>query len=303
MNRKREAKLNMYDAVIAGCDQDPLIPAIVPAFATAFTAFKAKVAEIHATALVLDQNITGSAVDKGEAKDNAAHLHADAADSIKAYAASVSNNTLKELVNYSFRSLMRAADEDFQTYCGIIIQAAVDNAAALIPFGITAGTVTALNTSLTAWQTALPGPVNKRSTRKAANTAIEEQFNEADELLKDQLDNAIAPYRTTHPDFYNAYFNNRKIIDNPTSHTQVAGLITNSVTNEALFEVEVKATKDNVKFYTVLSLVNGSYSLKIPIPGVYTITFTKAGFETKQVINVLVVLGQTTTIEVALIAL
>lgn len=73
-------------------------------------------AEIHAIALVLDQKITDAATDKGEANENAAQLFADAADSIEAYEASIGNNTQKELGNYSFRSLMRAAQKGFWHY-------------------------------------------------------------------------------------------------------------------------------------------------------------------------------------------
>ena len=297
MNKDREAKLGMYDNVIEGCDQDPLIPPLVPAFSTAYGTFKTKVAQIHNTAIILDQNIRGAAIDKGDAKENAAHAFADAADSITAYAASVNNNTLKESVHYSFRSLMRLADEEFQSACGTILQAATDNAAALIPFGIIAATITALQDDLDDWNSAKPGPTNKKSNRKTADIAIDTQFDEADELLKEQLDNAIAPFRTSHPDFYNRYFENRKIINNPTSHTKARGLITDNNGNP-LFNVAVTVFGQT---YTTTSLLNGTYSLKIPVPAIYTIIFTLPGYQTLQVTNIEIKLGQATTLNVTLI--
>jgi len=85
----------------------------------------------------------------------------------------------------------------------------------------------------------------------------------------------------------------RVIIDAATLHTKAEGLITDNVTNDPIPDVEVKATKDGITFYTILSLINGTYELLIPIPGIYTILYTKTGYQTNQIHNVVITLGQT----------
>lgn len=299
MNQKREAKLYMYDTLIDGCEEDAAIPPIVPAFDDTLTIFKGKVDDIHTKAIDLDKDTTGNAIDKNKAKENAAQAFDDAASSISSYAASVNNNELKEEMHFSFRSLMRLKDMDFGSAIGLILQRAQDNLAALAPYGIVAATITSLQGYQTAWNNAKTKPAGAKGARKAIDTAITGLFKECDDLLKDQLDNSIAPFRISHPDFYNTYFNNRNIIDNPASATQFSGtiVITGTETPIPLAVVEVVGTQ-----FKAVTDIDGKYSLKCPKPGIKNLKITADGFAVKTVSNQLLKLGQTTVVDVGLIA-
>ena len=68
MTSKLEAKLGMYRATQTYCDNNMPIVSTVAAFATAFTAFKANVAAIIASAQQEDQVTKGIATDKKVSK-------------------------------------------------------------------------------------------------------------------------------------------------------------------------------------------------------------------------------------------
>jgi hypothetical protein len=120
-------------------------------------------------------------------------------------------------------------------------------------------------------------------------------FEECDALLKDQLDNTIAPFRTTHPDFYNTWFNNRNIIDNPSKATQFSGkvVIAGTDTPVPLAVVEVEGTQ-----FKAVTDINGEYSLKCPKPGIKNLKVTAEGHPVKTIHNQLLKLGQNTKVDV-----
>jgi hypothetical protein len=190
---------------------------------------------------------------------------------------------------------MRLPDEDFGPAIGLILQRVNDNAAALVAYGISAATITALTGLQTAWNAAKTKPAAAKGNRKAMDAAIETLFGDCDALLNDQLDKSIAPFRTSHPDFYNAYFANRNIIDNPSKATQFSGtvVIKGTSTPIPLAVVEVIGTE----FKTVTD-IDGKYSLKCPKVGIKNVKASAEGFKDVVVNNQLLKLGQTTGLDI-----
>ncbi|MBI2729664.1 MAG: hypothetical protein HYX40_02735 [Sphingobacteriales bacterium] len=77
-------------------------------------------------------------MDKAQRKAVLAQQAADIAAAVFAYASSISDNTLKEQVNYPLSYLQREKDELLGPACANIRNASNANLAALAPFGITA---------------------------------------------------------------------------------------------------------------------------------------------------------------------
>ncbi len=77
MNTQTEAKPSMSKAVKRHCDDNPSIIAPVPAFPTAFDAFKPKIAEINNIIKVSDLPLTGITADKDNRKQNSAQIAVD----------------------------------------------------------------------------------------------------------------------------------------------------------------------------------------------------------------------------------
>jgi hypothetical protein len=59
----------------------------------------------------------------------------------------------------------------------------------------------------------LPSKRISASERKAANEKLKDLFLQVDDLLKNQLDRLMVPFRKSQPDFYASYQNARRIVN------------------------------------------------------------------------------------------
>jgi hypothetical protein len=298
MNAKQESKLNMYHAVIAHCDAFPAIVATVPAFGTSYTSFKAIVSSLDATVQLEAQVITGIATDKKIVRDTLCQQAADIAAVVYAYATTVANNELAEEVNFSVSDLKRLRDDQTAPTCKNIHDAANDNLAALATYGITAGMLTTFNTLITNYTSKVPATRNAVALRKTYAASIKTLFKQADNLLKKVLDKLAVQFKAANLEFHDTYFNNRIIIDAPTSKTGIKGSIADSVTSNP---IAVTATLTlQATTFTTTSDPSGNFKfIKIP-NGTYTIVITAPGYQSKQITNVTVTQGQMTTINITL---
>jgi len=105
-------------------------------------------------------------------------------------------------------------------------------------------------------------------------------------------------FKATEPEFYAAYKNNRALINGPTLSTQAKRTLLDSVTGLPIYNVVITVFG---KPYTATSNLDGTWSLKIPVPGIDTIIFTIDGYQTHQATNVEVKLGQATIIDLLLV--
>lgn len=217
MNAKQEAKLSMYDAVIAHCNANSSVIAAIPAFTTAFGLFKTKVDAIKAAMQAEATIITGVSIDKAQLKQTLIRKALAIAAAVYAYATVTNNFKLKEQVNYCYSDLNRSRDEMLTPATLIIYNAANANSAALADYGITAATLNLFDTAINNYREKLAAPRNAVSLRSAYGTSIVTTFRQADKILKDQVDKIAVQFLTTNQHFYNAYKNNRIIIDAPTS--------------------------------------------------------------------------------------
>lgn len=297
MTSKQEAKLNMYNAVLSFCNQNEITVAEIPAFVTAFDNLTAKKNQIDDTAQQEAIIITGITINKANLKSTMITTATSIASAGFAYATSVNNPVLKEKFKYTSSDFQRFKDDELP----LIVQNIHDNAnsvaAQLVAFGITAPMITAFQTQITNYTNAVPSPRNAAAQRKALRELLVIYFKEADLILKDQMDKLALQYKTSNPEFYNSYRNNRIIINAPTSSSQAAGIIKVFNADAVIAGVAVTVTGQP---YNTTSGVDGSYSLKIPVPGLYTINFTKAGYTPLQFPNTLIKLGETTTLNVEL---
>ena len=297
MTNRQEAKLNMYNAVVSYCNDNAAIVASVPAFQTAFNNFQGLFGNIIETAQLEASVITGVAMDKSQARNAVAEKAAGIAAAVYAYAISIGNNTLKERVHYSLNDLLYLRDELLGPACIDISQAANDNIAALAPYNITAAVLTDFGTLIETYMDSVAAPRNAITQRAAYSASIKNYFKNADNILKTQMDKIALLFKTTNPEFYTTYLNNRIILDAGTSATQAEGIITQSGTETALSGVSVQVVGQS---YNATSNGSGEYKLKIPVPGTFSIKFSKSGFADKTIDNVEITLGQSTSLDVQL---
>jgi len=298
MLKTQEAQLNMINSTIAYCDAVTAITAAIPAFDTTLTALKAKSAAITTTAQLELQVITGITTNKGDLKKSLCTSASTVAAAGFAYATSINDATLQAKFKFSYSALFKKLDEEL----GPVVQNIHDDAntviASLTPFGVTAGVLTSLQTVKDAYTAKVEAPRNAVAQRKTYKTQLKTLFKETTTLLKTQLDKLALQLKATEPDFFITYTNNRIVVNAATSHTEAAGTATDSLTAAALYGVIVTVFGQT---FTTTTALDGSFTLLIPDPGIYTIIFNKTGYQTLQVANVEIKLGETTTLNVELI--
>lgn len=298
MTGRQESKLNMYHAVINHADDNTTIVTTILAFSTAYTSFKAIVSSLDATVQLEAQVITGIATDKKTMKQTLCQQAADIAAVVYAYATTTNNNELAEEVNFSVSDLIRLRDDQTAPTCKNIHDAANDNLAALATYGITAGMLTTFNTLITDYTSKVPATRNTVALRKTYAASIKTLFKDADNILKKVLDKLAVQFKAANLEFHDTYFNNRIIIDAPTSKTGIKGTLKDAVTNLPLSVIATLVLESTT--FTTKSDASGNFKFtKIP-NGTYTIIITAPGYQTKQITNTTVTQGQLTIINTTL---
>ena len=299
MNARQEAKLTMYRATEKHGDDNSTIIAAVPAFQTAFTNFKAKIAAIINTAQLKDTPLTGMVVDKSSFKQTLCEMTANIAGVIFAFASATNNQTLKQEVNFTLYKLLKTRDEQLAPRCQGIHARAIENKDALEDYGITNTKLTALQTAINNYAAETPKPRTALSQRKTLTANLRQLFKDTDAILTEQMDKLVSNFKAANPDFVTAYFSNRQIIDPATTTTQLKGIVTNKSDGTAINQAEITVI-EAAKTAKANSL--GNYSIKPIAAGKYTIRVSKAGFNDFEVFDFDVKLGDITTLNVELMS-
>ena len=299
MTAYQKAKLLMVKAVIALCDDNNTIISTVAALVTALNELKAKTAEIDDTAQLAAVNLTGITTDKSNSRQNLCELSADIAGIVYAFAAENSNNTLKQEVNYPISKLQRVRDAEIALVCRTIYDRADEFKTELADYGITNEMLTELNTAITNYQAAAPKPRTAISNRKSRKEILKQLFRELDAILFDRMDKLIGKFRKSHPEFHEAYFNVRELIDPPTTTTQLKGKVTDSATNAPIKGALITVVQPNK---TALTNSSGEYSIKPIEHGTVTVQVVKEGYQPYENDEIEIKMGDVLNLDVSLVS-
>jgi hypothetical protein len=203
----------MYLGTQGVCDNHNAVWSGTPAVVSAKTMFDDTIDLISKVRQTQEKETKGVTEDKGQAKEAAIVKAVSVSAATFAYASVTNNNTLKEQVNYSPTELRRSRDTILADRLRVILNAANDNAAALVDYGVQAADLTDLDTLVTAYENILEAPRTAIGERSSARIQLEELFDTADSILKDQLDKLMEIFKSTAPDFYNQYKSARVIVD------------------------------------------------------------------------------------------
>ncbi len=298
MKKNQENKVNMYNAVTAYCDQSTAITASLPAFAPELAGFKGIIEEIDAVAVLESKIITGFAKNKAELRATLEIAGDKLATALFAFATAEGDLVLQQQVNYTLSDFLRMRDDEISVVAQGLLGFATPIVAGLASYGITVATLDDFADLIDEYDEVIAAPRNAAALRKTYIAQLKTLFKAADDFLKLRLDKLANQFRTSNPQFYLTYKHNRKIVGSPTSATQAKGIIINSVTGLPVYQVAVVVEDQE---YSATSNIEGGYTVKIPQPGVYTLSFVKEGYQPVQAPNVEIVLGQSTVIDMQLV--
>lgn len=223
MNKRDEAKLSMYKAVEAHCNNNQPIISTSAAFLASFNAFVAKQATLFKSETSAQKQTKGVALDKGELKAILIQIAYEIASLVFAMANKTKNETLKQSVNFSITDLERLKDEFIVPVCTNIKTEANANLTALSDYGVTPAKLTELQTAMENYANATPKPRLAKTQKTTDNMNVKSVIKEIDDILKNEMDKTVLVFKKTHPDFVTKYTEVRKIVDPGTSGKSTMG--------------------------------------------------------------------------------
>lgn len=296
MNKKQEAKLNMYRATQSVCNENAPVFSGNAAFTAAFEEFETKIENIISTEQQNAVVITGIAADKNISKEVLCEKAAEIASVIYAYASTVGNNTLKNEVDFPYSKLIRLRDELTAPNCQNIHDKGEENLAALADYGITAQMLADLQEFINRYSADTPKPRSAISNRKTTTANLAALFEQTDQILKERMDKIVVVFRSANPAFVETYENARRIVDPATTTTQLKGKVTDKTTSDPIKTATVTAVRtengSNGETFTAATDANGDYQIKPITHGKYTITITADGYAPLETDNFDIKLGE-----------
>lgn len=270
MNARQGAKFNMYRAVEYSCEQNAAVIAAAPAFETAFLEFKAKIVEISQTTQQKSKSLTGVRRDKIKLKQTVCNKADEIARLLYVYAVNSKNYQLKAEMDVSAYKLMRLNEIVLGSRCQHVYNRAAQNLANLSDYGITSQSLNELQTAIENYENSVSKPRLAISIRKTLVSNLRQLFKEADEILRERMDKLIVVFKAQNPDFVRTYKFSRTIVDEPTTTTQLKGIVVNKsdqtpIKNAAITIAELAKTvsTDEKGIYKFKPLPHGAYTVRV----------------------------------------
>ena len=213
MKRHEANKLNMLKAVNAVLESSITIVSEYPALSEAAAELKTKIAEINAIDMIFSTSIDGKTSTKNMLEDELIEDLMPVKAALYAYSVRNKNEELKTLTKESESTLKRMRDPEFLQKAELIKTEAQKHLTDLAAYKITEIVLTELQEKITAFGEALDGKDTGFANRSALRIALTEKFDEADNILTEQLDALIELVRKSNTLFYDQYYVARVIKD------------------------------------------------------------------------------------------
>jgi len=216
----------------------------------------------------------------------------------RSYAKTVTDEDVYANSDMSLSDIKRIKDTEIMVLVNTKLEFANANLGDLGDYGLTAGMISDLEDLLTEYKEFLTMPQEIIAERKTATNKLVVVFDEVSEQLNGHLDNHMMQYKVSEAQFYQDYINARNIYDNPTIkrvegvgdggvdgnvYDVVLGQVFDKTTDEPLGGVLVRLEGTEI---VTDSEVDGEFYIDEIPTGVYTVSFTKSGYERLEQHNV-----------------
>lgn len=213
MNNRFENKRTMYKAVADLLDANTTKTAPITAFAPALANFKDLIEAISEKNQLKGTATSGKTALKTQLANDLIAATVPIAGALFALGSSTNDPRLKELGDVRKTDLEGLRDTELTDKVTIIKNLADENAAALAAYGVAPAEIAALDTKSIAYDNSLGDKESSLSTQSSAGKVMSNIFDQADALLKDQLDRMMEKFASSDQQFYLEYKSAREIKD------------------------------------------------------------------------------------------
>jgi len=309
MNSKDEAKVSMYQAVLAFLEKHPEITATLPNCPELIAAIKLAIVNILGLGKELNSDRSGISDTKKEQSADLELKAADLSGKLTAYATHKKNYELLKLVKINISTLRKSRDNDLASHSLKLCDAAEPLLPELVTYKVTQVETTYIRTLCAAFLDIIPKPKENVKDKAEVLLAFRKLMKETDAMFL-EMDAIMLIVRYEKPEFYAHYTSSRVVVNTGVRKLAVQCKFTDAVTGlglkgvktvfELVTDAEMKAaaTADLVK-NVKKSSAKGGLNIKTMPAGTYLVTVSKQGYVT-QTATIYVNEGELTTLTLAL---
>jgi len=306
MTGYQEGVNKMSNATVSYLVPNATITATLPGFSPYLTAIQTTLPLLQIAIAQQEADKSGNTNNKKLLRTTLITLSMDIVRRGVAYGTNVNNSAFLALIGYSESELNKASDTKLVGICQVIHDTANGQVANLATYGITAAILTAQQTSITNFNTAIPKDRVDVTDSGAATKLIATYIKT---LLTnwEKIDTLVEIVKTTQVGFYDEYHKVRKVIDTgagslslkvQASETLSGNGIANVSISIAPANTQMKAMSVQSKKAEVKKTASGGGAhYKSLTDGDYVVTATKPGFK-DVTMTISVVNGEYTVLDI-----
>jgi len=218
MDKKIVNKLIMLKAVLSLMKKNENLWMNSPALVTAYAELENLLNQIEQIQQIAGDSDSGLVNEKDTQKEALINKAFEIASLLFALATRTKDQVLLAKINFPISHLQNLRDTELPDTCTKIDELGRSNLSATNGNGLTDVELTVLENLIGNYKLCLPAHRVSVSERKAANLTLKESVTAANNLLTDQIDRLMFPFKSSKPEFYASYLNARKVIDYGTRH-------------------------------------------------------------------------------------
>src|SRR2546423_4434014 len=213
MTNQQENKLGSYRAVSKVLAENSGEYTSVGALVTQAGNVNSSIELIGQLIRAQTKDATGVTLDKSVLQTQMVDMALRVAGAVKAFASESNNNALRAQADIKPSEFTRARDDERDDIAQRIHDLGNENVASLAPHGVTAATLTALQTRISAYVEAIGSPRAERVKKSTATEMLEAEFARVDMILDDRVDGLMEQFKDSGTTFYSDYKKTRRIVD------------------------------------------------------------------------------------------
>jgi len=307
MKSKNEARLKMYQSVVAFLLKNSGVTDPLPTFAALFLLLQSNIESILQIVKEQSSDRSGITVDKNAQRKEIVLRILTLSGKMVAYATLNKNNELLHLIRFTKSDLVSSTDHALLSHASLICDQASELLTELDIYNVTTDEIGSLRQLSAVFLDNIPKPREMRRDHRQLTLSLDDLMKETDHALL-ELDAVMLIVRFSNASFYDHYKNSRKVVETGTRGQTVRGLVTDSATSMGIKGVTVSFEPGNgneTKAGTELSKTvkqtadKGGFTIDSLETGTYRVSASKEGYTT-QSLTVYITDGELTNVNIAL---
>jgi hypothetical protein len=211
MNDRHSQRLKQFQQLKAAFDQFQSAWTTNVSLSADISVFKLNLSGIESQAVLHEVNLSGISKTKQTLRAQLSVQALQAATAVSTFAYNTKNELLAAKVSFTKSSLSKNKEAELVSACQIIFEQATEHVAALADYGVDAGSLAELQTTLVSYRDLTPQPKTALLSGKEVTKGLADLFRDTSTLVKKSIDGKLLQYQKKAPAFHAAYTNARAV--------------------------------------------------------------------------------------------